>query len=424
MKAIVVGAGVGGLCTAVALRKAGIGVMILEHSDEIGEIGAGLSLWPNALRALRELGLYETVMAVSNPLRPASELRTARGEILSSVPAERMDERFGEPAAAVHRADLQKVLLRAAEDSGVEIRIGASLVGFEQDETGIVARFQTGGGVETAQGDLLIGADGIRSTVREAVLGDGEPRYAGYVAWRGVAYFEIDGSGAHHGPPDPVGSDGGLEAWGVGQRFGLAKIGRPGAYWWYATKNAPEGEAEHETEDGVGHEIEYRNGNPARLERRKAEVLSLFGGWAAPVPEIIRATAAAGIHRDRVYDRDPAQSWGVGGVTLLGDAAHPMTPDLGQGACQAIEDAVVLGRNLQAGDGVEAALRQYENERRRRTAKVVLASRRLGRTGQLGNTLACRARDGLLRKIPSRYRELAELRQLEGVIGRSDVASG
>lgn len=413
MEAIVVGAGVGGLSAAVALRRAGVKVTLLECSGELGEIGAGLSVWPNALRSLRELGLYEAVIAVGNPLRPASKLRTSRGEVLSSVPAGRMDERFGEPAVAVHRADLQRVLLRAAEEAGVEIRTGANLDVFEQRETGAVAHFRTlraADGPGTERGDLLVGADGIRSTVRALVLADGEPRYAGYAAWRGVAYFEEDRPGAGHASADPVRSNGGFEAWGVGQRFGLARIGRPGAYWWYATKSEPESEAADQT-DG-----------PARPGRRKDELLALFGGWADPVPQIIRATAAGGIHRDRVYDRDPAKRWGEGRVTLLGDAAHPMTPDLGQGACQAIEDAAALARVLGTiglADGVEAALRRYEEERRRRTAKIVLASRRLGRTGQLGNALACRARDGLLRAIPHRYREMAELRQLEGVIGPS-----
>ena len=400
MRALVIGAGVGGLSAAVALRKIGAEVAVLERSGEIGEIGVGLSLWPNALRALRELGLYGEVMAASNHLRPASGLRTWRGRVLSSVPAEKMDERFGEPAAAVHRADLQGVLLRAAEEAGAEIRTGAELTGFEQRGGSVDARFRAGERFETERGDLLVGADGIRSTVRGLVLGDGEPRYAGYVAWRGVAYFGVD----RDAPRDPVRDDGGFEAWGVGQRFGLARIGRPGAYWWYATKNAPEGEAEDES------------GDPAR---RKQELLSLFGDWASPVPEVLGATASGGIHRDGVYDREPAEKWGEGRVTLLGDAAHPMTPDLGQGACQAVEDAVALARVLESEGRIEDALGRYEAERRRRTAPVVRASRRLGRTGQLGNAAACRARDGLLRAIPHRYLELAELRQLEAMIGFS-----
>jgi 2-polyprenyl-6-methoxyphenol hydroxylase-like FAD-dependent oxidoreductase len=151
--------------------------------------------------------------------------------------------------------------------------------------------------------------------------------------------------------------------------------------------------------------------------QRKEELLARFGDWHEPIPSIIRATEETHIHRDGVYYREPSARWGEGRVTLLGDAAHPMTPDLGQGACQAIEDALVLMGSLGENGDVEAALRLYEGRRAERTAYVVRQSRRLGRIAQLENPLACRLRDAVLRVIPSRVQLGMQLRQMEALVG-------
>jgi 2-polyprenyl-6-methoxyphenol hydroxylase-like FAD-dependent oxidoreductase len=197
--------------------------------------------------------------------------------------------------------------------------------------------------------------------------------------------------------PFPGGSA--LETWGRGERFGLVKLRRRRVYW-YATKNAPKGE---------------ENAGP-RLGR-KEELLAHFGGWHEPIPTIIRVTEDCDIHRDGVYYREPAKRWGEGRFTLLGDAAHPMTPDLGQGACQAIEDAVVLARSLDEEGDIEAALRLYEERRADRVAYVVRQSRRLGWIGQLENPLLRRVRDATLRTIPKRVQLSAHLQQMEPVVG-------
>jgi FAD-dependent urate hydroxylase len=384
MRAMVVGGGIGGLTAAVALRRAGVEAVVFEKAGELREIGAGISLWANAMKALQKLGLYEAVLAIGRPLRPKGELRSPSGEVFYEFPAAAMEERFGGVTGVVHRADLQKTLHAALGEEA--IRLGAEVTGFEQDKGGVVVRF-AGGREERCE--LLVGADGLHSVVREQLLDDGPPLYAGYVAWRGVAELGDE--------PSPDG--GAFETWGGGERFGLVNLGRRRVYW-YATKNAPKGEE-----------------NAGPRSERKEELLARFGGWHEPIPTIIRVTDDSGIHRDGVYHREPAKRWGEGRITLLGDAAHPMTPDLGQGACQAIEDAVVLARSLDEEGDIEAALRLYEKRRADRVAYVVRLSRRLGRIGQLENPLLRRLRDATLRAVPKRVQLSAQLRQMEPVVG-------
>jgi 2-polyprenyl-6-methoxyphenol hydroxylase-like FAD-dependent oxidoreductase len=283
----------------------------------------------------------------------------------------------GVPSAAVHRADLQELLLRRLGRQNV--RLGAECSGFEQDDEGVDVLFADG---SRERGDLLIGADGLRSTVRAALFGPEEPRYAGYTAWRAVVR---PGRSLL-----PWGSA--FESWGRGARFGCARIGG-GRVHWFATKNAPEGE---------------RDGLPGSPSGPKASLTELFGGWHHPVPALIAETDEGAIRRDDIYDREPlAASWGRGRVTLLGDAAHPSTPNLGQGACQAIEDAGALSRclggtgNTTAPDGVASALRRYEDLRRERTAWIVRRSRAIGRIGQMENALLCGLRNAALKAGPA-----------------------
>jgi FAD-dependent urate hydroxylase len=382
MRAIVVGGGIGGLSAAIALRQVGVEVVVFEKAGELREIGAGVSLWANAMKALRKLGLYDTVLAVGKPLRPKGELRSPNGRVFYEMPAPAMEKRFGGATVVVHRADLQKALCAALGEDA--IHPGAEVTGFEQDKGSVVARF-AGGREERCE--LLVGADGLHSAIRGQLLGDGPPLYAGYVAWRGVAELG----------DEPFPGGGAFETWGRGERFGLVELGRRRVYW-YATKNAPEVE---------------ENPGPGR----KAGLLARFGGWHEPIPSGLEATEESDIHYDGVYYREPAERWGEGRVTLLGDAAHPMTPDLGQGACQAIEDAVVLARSLGERGDVAAACRLYEDRRKERTASVVRQSRRLGRIGQLESPLLCRLRDTALRAIPKRVQLGVQLRQMKPVVG-------
>lgn len=285
MKAIVIGGGIGGLTAAIALRRVGVEAVVFERAAEMREIGAGVSIWTNAVKALAKIGLADAV-------------RAGGREGISGA----LEERFG-PNVLTTRPGIQQTLLSALPQDAV--RLDAECAGFRQDDSGVTALFADG---SEERGDLLVGADGLYSAVRAGLFDDGPPRYAGFTAWRGMTRVES------------VPENTSFEAWGRGGLFGVAPLGG-GDFYWFATKNAPEGEGDA----------------PAG---RKAELLERFGSWAEPVPAVIRAADEGEILRHDVYDRDPPARWGVGRVTLLGDAAHPMTPNLGQGACQAIEDAV------------------------------------------------------------------------------------
>jgi 2-polyprenyl-6-methoxyphenol hydroxylase-like FAD-dependent oxidoreductase len=372
-KAMIVGGGIGGLTAAVALGRAGVEVAVFERAPELKEIGAGISLWANATRALGELGLYDEIRA-AGAAEIGGELRSWRGEMILKIPADDLRSSFGDANLAVHRADLQDALFSALPPDTV--RLGAEFVGFEQNGEGVVPRFADG---REERGDFLVGADGIHSSVRAQLFGPRAPRYAGYTAWRGIAEA---GEGRL---PEGVG----LNLWGRGSEFGLVGIGR-GRFYWFATKNAPEGE-------------------PESAAGRKREVLELLSGWYEPARAAVEATGESKILRNDIYDRDPLRSWGAGRVTLLGDAAHPMTPNLGQGACQTIEDAVVLARCF--GGGISSSLRLYEERRIRRTAAVMRRSRLVGRVTQLENPLLCRLRDALAKRTSAR----AQLRQYEKI---------
>ncbi len=272
------------------------------------------------------------------------------------------ERRFGLPTLAVHRADLLTALRDALPPD--VIHLNAPCAGFTQDATGVAVQFANR---STVEGDVLIGADSLHSVVRTRLWGASKPRYAGYTGWRAITKFDHSRL--------PVG-----ETWGCGARFGIIPMSQ-GRVYWFATKNAPEGE---------------RDGPMGR----KQDLLDRFGSWHAPIGELIVATDEAAILRNDIYDRPPLRQWGQGCVTLLGDAAHPMTPNLGQGACQALEDAVVLSACLDPTTEVATALRQYEVQRMRRTTAIVRESRLIGAVGQWSNTWLCGFRNAAVRVTP------------------------
>ena len=314
--------------------------------------------------ALSKLGVSDAVSAVGAPVERV-ELRTQRGSVLSALSTGPLGRRYGVTTTLVHRADLHAALAKRLHPD--TIRLGRECVGFTHDSTGVMARFATG---EEVRGTVLIGADGLFSAVRGQLWGDRPPRYAGYTSCRGMVNSD----------PDALPEGTGFEAWGQGLRFGLFHIGK-GRDYWYATWNAPAGGGE--------------SGEPL-----KKRLQSYFEDWAAPVPQTLAATPAETLVRTDICDRSPLPQWGQGRVILLGDAAHPTTPNLGQGACMAIEDAVVLAQCLSGNADPAVALREYEDRRRAYTAKIVNASWRMGWVGQWENPLTCALRNTALRLTP------------------------
>jgi 2-polyprenyl-6-methoxyphenol hydroxylase-like FAD-dependent oxidoreductase len=357
---LIVGAGIGGLAAAVALRRAGFPVLVLERAPDLREDGAALALGVNAMAALRELGVADAVLAAGRPIA-RGEIRTPRGDVLMAVEVEDLARRRGVPWTCVMRADLKAALLAAAGTGAV--RLGGACEDVRDEADAAIVRLAGG---QEVRGAAAVGADGIGSAVRRALGDASAPRYAGYVAWRGVAPFDAADATA-------------VEAWGRGRRFGFVPLSG-GRTYWFATRNQPSSAPE--------------------TKPRKDDVRGEFAGWHAPIPELVESTDAGAILRHDVFDRTPTRRWGRGRSTLLGDAAHPMTPNLSQGACQAIEDAVVLARSLSADSDVPRALRAYEDARAARTSSIVLESRRVGRLGQFEGRAACLLRDAALRLVP------------------------
>jgi 2-polyprenyl-6-methoxyphenol hydroxylase-like FAD-dependent oxidoreductase len=360
----IIGGGIGGVAAAVALRRAGIHATVYERANELREVGAGMMLWPNATRVLKELGLLERVAALSGPNQHFL-VRSSAGTILMDIGL----GHFEVPALCTRRSDLLDALISALPAD--RVRLGHNFEHLERQKSSVGIRFSNGVSVEH---DFLIGADGIRSRVRSQSLGVHEPIYRGYTVWRGLA--RLKGS-------VPGGSN--SETWGRGKRFGILNTGAD-RFTWYATANT-----------GPDH-VDSPEG-------RQRELLQMFAGWHEPVESLIAGTPEGVILKNGAYDLSPLKRWGQGRVMLLGDAAHPCTPNLGLGGCMALEDALVLARSFCREATPELALRRYESLRRRRTRHVQQRSLLMGHIGQWENLLIAGGRRVMTGMLPAKIFE-------------------
>ncbi|WP_406009145.1 FAD-dependent monooxygenase [Streptomyces sp. NBC_00637] len=351
--AVVVGGGIGGLAAAIGLRRIGWEATVLERAPVFADVGAGISLHANGMRALDALGVGEAIRAVVRPVYTGGTL-TPDGRVLSRMDGEALERRLGTPVVGVLRADLHRVLREALPAGWV--RTGVEVAGVDG----------AGGAA-----DLVVAADGVDSRVR-AELFPGHPGavYSGSTVLRAVT--------AHPLPDLP--SD--LElTWGPGAEFGHLRF-VDGRAEWHAVLTAPRG---------------VRHPDPLAAMRRR------FRGWHDPVPALLDATRPQDVLHHDIHELvTPLPAFTVGRVALLGDAAHAMTPNLGQGASQALEDAAVLASCLATEPTTAAALRRYDTVRRRRSRSVARAARQAGRMGHgLTHPLAVALRNGALRLAPS-----------------------
>lgn len=334
----VVGAGIAGLATAIALRQQGHCVTVLEERTDTSS-GAGISIWPNALAALDVLGVGDQVRAAGGRVT-AGAIRWRDGRWLRRPSGERIVTALGEPLVVLQRAALRDVLTGALAPGTVVA--GAAVRGLTITSAGV--RLDLSDSTDRVV-DAVVGADGTGSVVARHLNGPLPHRYAGYTAWRGVASMALD--------PALAG-----ETMGSGTEVGHVPMGADRTYW-FATERVAEGSSM------PGGELAY--------------LRAKLAGWAGPIPAMLAATDPAEVLRNDLYDRATAKTWASGPVVLVGDAAHPMRPHLGQGGCQAIEDAAVLGAFVDGCQDLPSAFASYAAFRRRRVSALVRESRMIGR---------------------------------------------
>jgi 2-polyprenyl-6-methoxyphenol hydroxylase-like FAD-dependent oxidoreductase len=350
------------------VEQQGNEVVVVERSEAAATGGVGIAVGPNALAALGRLGAAEEVLERGN---------TAGGRRVYDWTGRKLSEGPWK-GGVVRRADLHAAL---AGRLRTEVQYGRTCVGVRQNERGATVRFEDG---SEETGDVVVAADGLRSTLRRQLFEDGDPIYRGSTSFRGVAQVT-----------HPLIEDHIIESWGRGRRVGLQNLGRGWTYWFTAW-NAPQGSFV-----------------PAAEGKRM--LLARYDGWHEPIAAVLEATDLESILQTDLMDRDPLPHWVVGRVALLGDAAHPMTPDLGQGGAQAIEDGIALGDVLRPDADPVTALRAYERRRLPIAYDIMRRARRHYRLAQLENPLACAVRNETVRHLPSALARLIGVRRPQWV---------
>lgn len=364
MKVIIIGGGIGGLCAAIALQEAGIEAVVYEAAPELKPVGAGVGLAANAMQGLERLGVSEAVVARGKQLT-ALVMFDDNGKVISNLDTQPLSKKYGISNFVIHRADLHEVLQSHLQPGS--LLLGKRCASINQQSEQVQVAFTDG---TQATADLLIAADGINSVVRRQLLPQRQPRYAGYTCWRAVI----------QNPGVEINTMISAETWAPQGRVGIAPL-QDNSIYWYACINAPE--------------------RDERMRQMTPEGLAThFEGVNPPIAAVLAGTKPEQLIWNDIADIKPLRKFVFGRVVLLGDAAHATTPNMGQGACQAIEDAVVLGQCLEQQTATATALALYEKRRVARTAKVIRLSRLLGQVAQWQQPLLGSIRNSLFRAIP------------------------
>ncbi|KGT48231.1 FAD-dependent urate hydroxylase HpxO [Acinetobacter sp. HR7] len=343
MNITIIGAGMAGLTTGIALKKFGHQVSIYEQAEQILPVGAAISLWSNGVKCLNYLGLTEHVAKLGGQMDNLAYVDGLTGDVMTQFSLYPLIEEVGQRPYPVSRAELQNMLMDAFGRE--DIHLGKKMVALVDDGQQVTVRFADGSEVQT---ELLVGADGTHSMTRAYVLGEKvERRYAGYVNWNGLV--EIS--------PDLAPADQWTTFVGEGKRASLMPVADHRFYFFFDVPL------------------------PAGLENDRSQYKVLlkeyFKGWCPQVQHLIDAIDEQRTNRVEIHDIEPFTDFYKGNVVIVGDAAHSTTPDIGQGGCQAMEDAIYLARALQINTlGLQDSLRRYQNKRNERANELVLCARK------------------------------------------------
>ena len=365
----IIGGGIAGLTLAVALQQKGFNVTVYEQAADIKPLGAGLALASNAVKAFQEIGISEQILKEGKVIRTLKIL-SASGNVLNETDAEHFTRKFNTVNNfTIHRADLHRVLL-ANLQAGTLIT-GKQCIDVIDSDEGVRLIFSDG---TSAHHQFVIASDGVHSPVRQKLIPESEPRYAGYTCWRAVIEM-----------PSEVDCEETTETWGAGKRFGIVPLSGNKLYW-FACVNAQRDSA-------------------SMKSMRVADLLMLFSSFHKPIPHVIRSTKNEELIWGDIVDIKPLTRFCFGNILLLGDAAHATTPNMGQGACMAIEDAVVLRNCLVREPDTKKAFKTFEEKRKGRTKKIVATSWRLGKVAQVENSVLIAIRNVLLKATPKSVTE-------------------
>ena len=386
MDFIVVGAGIGGLSCANALAREGHNVRVLERTSELRPVGAGISLQPNAMQAIRRFDLFDEVSAVSWSANNAQVLSSV-GKVFTEFDFTGYESRFQTLPLTVFRGDLVRVLAEGLGNrrGDTTIELNQEFDSFEESDDRILVRTKSGA---EYSGEVLIAADGIHSIVRNQLWGEQSIRYSGYTCWRGI----VD-------EPSLVSQVSKMtEVWGKGTRCGFMRCNESQVYW-FATEDRKQ-RSDH---------------------LKDTEWKSRFQNWVDPIPKLINTTPDESIVHTDLIDLKPMSAWSRGRVTLLGDAAHAMTPNFGQGGAQAIEDAVCLALVLKNAGDLPSALRMYESLRIPRTTSIVKGAWSYGKIAQGGNWFRRFLRNQVMTRLPKSFidKQLAQQLDFDGWLSQN-----
>ena len=354
----IIGAGIGGLTTALTLKQKGLNVNVFESSAEIKPVGAGIIIAINAMQVFQKLGIQDKIEKAGNKISYMKITDTQLNNI-SVTDLTEFEKKYGVHNIAIHRGKLQKTL---ANEIGYDnINLSKRLSKIEKADL-FKLTFEDNSTIECK---LVIGADGLKSVVRNQLFKKSALRNANQICWRGIC--EIDLPQKYHNELN--------EAWGRGKRFGFVKISDKKAYW-------------------------YALANSKNVKADEVNLTELFREFHSDILNIISATKKEQIIVSDIIDLKPIDKWQSENVCLIGDAAHATTPNLGQGACQAIEDAYVLGKLLDNGIAIENTFKEYENLRRKKAHTIVKTSWTLGKIAHWNNPVLVCLRNNLFRLTP------------------------